>query len=162
MNKVTVESITIEKVDSLVTSRIEYLKELQPERASLESSLLESSLREYFKKKIANGEAIAVMALEEGVDGAPTPVSFGAIILKKIPGDLYCSEYLEGDVLNMYTIPRARHKGYSQIILGALIEKAKEAGVNKLSLHTTEAGEKLYRKFGFANPLYPVLELNLL
>lgn len=38
-------------------------------------------------------------------------------------------------------------------------KEAKNRGISKISLHTTKAGEKLYRKFGFKEPVYPVLEL---
>jgi ribosomal protein S18 acetylase RimI-like enzyme len=47
------------------------------------------------------------------------------------------------------------------MILERLIEEAKKRGVSKVSLHTSKDGEKLYRKFGFSEPVYPVLELCL-
>jgi len=42
-----------------------------------------------------------------------------------------------------------------------LLAEARERGISKVSLHTTKDGEKLYRKFGFSEPVYPVLELCL-
>ena len=81
------------------------------------------------------------------------------MVIKKIPGDFNKSVYLEGDILNMYTLPFARNRGVSSLILKRLIKEASERGISKISLHTTKAGEKVYRKFGFDNPVYPVLEL---
>jgi GNAT superfamily N-acetyltransferase len=61
----------------------------------------------------------------------------------------------------MYTVPSARRKGISAMILEQLLIGARLRGVSKVALHTSKDGEKLYRKFGFAEPVYPVLELNL-
>ena len=88
-------------------------------------------------------------------------LSFGAMVLKKIPGDFNQSSYLEGDILNMYTIPLARRKGISGMILDQLLAEARRRGISKVALHTSKDGEKLYRKFGFNEPVYPVLELCL-
>jgi GNAT superfamily N-acetyltransferase len=61
----------------------------------------------------------------------------------------------------MFTVPFARRKGISAMILQQLINEAKNRGISKISLHTSKDGEKLYRKFGFSEPVYPVLELCL-
>ena len=76
-------------------------------------------------------------------------------------GDFNQSSYLEGDILNMFTIPVARRNGISAIILQQLINEARNRGISKIALHTSKDGEKLYRKFGFNEPGYPVLELCL-
>ncbi|MDP2114734.1 MAG: GNAT family N-acetyltransferase, partial [Bacteroidota bacterium] len=88
-------------------------------------------------------------------------LSFGAMVLKKIPGDFNQTSYLEGDILNMYTVPFARRKGISGMILQELLNEAHNRGISKVSLHTSKEGEKLYRKLGFTEPIYPVLELRL-
>jgi len=58
-------------------------------------------------------------------------VSFGGMVIKKIPGDFNQSMYLEGDILNMYTIPAARRKGISAQILEHLITEARRRGISK-------------------------------
>lgn len=83
------------------------------------------------------------------------------MVIKSIPGDFNKSSYLEGDILNMYTIPQARRKGISAMILEHLIEEARSRGISKISLHTSKDGERLYRKYNFSEPSYPVLELCL-
>jgi GNAT superfamily N-acetyltransferase len=90
-------------------------------------------------------------------DGAA--IAFGGMVIKKIPGDFSKASYLEGDILNMYTIPEARRKGISSLILTSLLSDARKMGICKVALHTSKDGEKLYRKFGFSEPAYPVLEL---
>jgi len=81
--------------------------------------------------------------------------------LRRIPGDFNGTTYLEGDVLNMYTLHEARRQGISTLILNRLIAEAKNQGVTKLALHTTMAGEKLYRSAGFDNPMYPYMGIEI-
>ncbi|MBP1637536.1 MAG: Acetyltransferase, partial [Bacteroidetes bacterium] len=85
-------------------------------------------------------------------------VSFGGMVIKEIPGDVNRSTYLEGDILNMYTIQEARRKGISSLILENLLAEAKRMGMTKVALHTSKDGEELYRKFLFKDPTYPYLE----
>jgi GNAT superfamily N-acetyltransferase len=61
----------------------------------------------------------------------------------------------------MYTIPEARRQGISSMILSQLLTEAKAMGISKVALHTSKDGEILYRKFGFAEPIYSYLELVL-
>ncbi|MBP1671349.1 MAG: Acetyltransferase, partial [Bacteroidetes bacterium] len=115
---------------------------------------LSEELTLFFKEALAEKRFFAYMAELKG-----EILSFGAMVIKKIPGDFNQSSYLEGDILNMYTIPNVRSNGISAMILQHLIDEARNRGISKISLHTTKAGEKLYRKFGFSEPTYPVLEL---
>ena len=86
-------------------------------------------------------------------------ISYGGMIIKQVPGDFNKSSYLEGEILNMYTIPEARRQGVASQILKELLHIAKEKGLSKVSLHTSKDGEQLYRSFGFSEPEYPFLEL---
>jgi len=116
----------------------------------------QKELYNYFKEAIEQERIFAFMAELEG-----EVVSFGAMVVKKIPGDFDQAVYLEGDILNMYTVPNQRKKGFSALILKRLIDEAKNRGISKIALHTTKAGEKLYKNQGFQEPIYPVLELPL-
>lgn len=143
-----------DQVELLTRYRMAYLTELQGERPAEYQQKLSEELNRFFKEAMDDDRFFAFMAELDG-----EVVSFGAMVIKKIPGDFNQSMYLEGDILNMYTIPAARRKGISAQILEQLIAEAKRRGISKISLHTTKDGEKLYRKFGFEEPHYPVLEL---
>jgi len=105
---------------------------------------------------MGKGSFFALQAEYEG-----EVIAFGAMVIKQIPGDFNQSSYLEGDILNMYTIPSARRKGISSLVLSRLIKEARQIGISKVALHTSKDGEQLYRKFGFSDPSYPYLELGL-
>ena len=159
--QIDLANIHIRKIGSdeagLLTSyRMAYLTEMQGERTEEYQSNLKSELNQYFTEALRENRFFAFLALRN-----EEPLGFGAMVLKKIPGDMNKPSYLEGDILNMYTVPSARRKGISALILVRLLSEARKRGVSKVSLHTSTDGEKLYRKFGFSEPVYPVLELCL-
>jgi GNAT superfamily N-acetyltransferase len=155
-SKIKVREIGTNQVELLTTYRMAYLTEMQGERSEEYQIRLKNELNQYFREAIAENRCFAFLAQQDD-----EILSFGAMILKKIPGDFNRSMYLEGDILNMYTIPFARRKGISALILQELLNEARKRGISKVSLHTSKDGEKLYRKFGFSEPVYPVLELCL-
>jgi GNAT superfamily N-acetyltransferase len=156
LSKIKVREIGTDEVELLTTYRMAYLTEMQGERNEEYQICLKNELNQYFWEAIKENRFFAFLA-QQGDE----ILSFGAMVLKKIPGDFNQSMYLEGDILNMYTIPFARRKGISALILQELLNEARNRGISKVSLHTSKDGEKLYRKFGFSEPVYPVLELCL-
>lgn len=153
---INIRKITSDEISILVEYRLIYLTELQGEMSEDYSNQLKKDLFRYFERSISQGQFLAVLAEEEG-----KVVSFGGMVIKEIPGDIHKSLYLEGDILNMYTIPEARRKGISSLILERLLREAKSMGITKVALHTSHDGEKLYRKFHFAEPVYPYLERSI-
>ena len=151
--KIEIRRIDIKDVEVLTKFRLDYLEEMQGIMDKYYKEVLYSELNNHFKSEMAQDRVFAFMAVK-----GESSVSFGAMVIKKIPGDSAKPVYLEGDILNMYTIPGERRKGMSSLILQELINEAKRRGINKISLHTSKDGEKLYRKFGFSEPVYPVLE----
>jgi len=156
LSRINIREIGSNEVELLTTYRMAYLTEMQGERDEEYQQKLKSELNQYFSDALAEKRFFAFLAELNG-----EILSFGAMVLKKIPGDFNQSSYLEGDILNMYSLPFARRKGVSALILQQLLNEAMKRGVSKVSLHTSKDGEKLYRKFGFAEPIYPVLELCL-
>jgi len=150
---VIIRKIEKADLDLLVAYRMEYLTELQGERSADYKTALQKELAVFFEKEMREGRFLALVAEMGG-----KPVSFGAMVIRQIPGDFNQSSYLEADILNMFTVKDARRKGISSQILEQLIGEAKKIGISKLVLHTSKDGEILYRKFGFNNPAYPVLE----
>ena len=155
-SQVKIHRIGIPEIPVLIEYRLAYLSELQGIRDELYETQLKKDLEIYFRKSMKEGRFFSLYAELEG-----KILSFGGMVIKEIPGDSVKSSYLEGDILNMYTIPEARRQGISSIILEQLLAAAKSMGISKVALHTSKDGEILYRKFGFAEPVYPYLELLL-
>jgi GNAT superfamily N-acetyltransferase len=143
-------------IPAMTAARLNYLTEMQGERSPDYLQELQVKLQQFFVQTMKEGSFFALLAEYEGA-----VVSYGGMVLKKIPGDLNQSSYLEGDILNMYTLPEYRRKGISSLILKQLLTEAKSMGVSKVALHCSKDGEPLYRKFGFADPAYPYLEFTI-
>jgi GNAT superfamily N-acetyltransferase len=156
LQDISIKRVTICDVDEMILHRVNYLTEMQGVHDITSQEKLKAELKVFIKNGIEGNNFIALVAKYKHIT-----LSYGAIILKAIPGDFNCSSYLEGDILNMYTIPEARKQGISSLILKQLIAEAKLLGVSKLALYTSLAGEKLYRSAGFKNPEFPFLEMNL-
>lgn len=156
LSKISIRKVDSVDIDEMIRYRIDYLTEMQGERDQNIVEQLKTELTTFFNKGIANNSFVALVAEHEGFI-----VGYGGLILREIPGDFNQASYLEGDILNMYTVPKARKKGISTIILNQLINEAKSLGVSKLALHTSKDGEQLYRSVGFNKPIYPYLELEL-
>jgi len=154
LTSLEIKQIGPDEIELLTRYRMAYLTELQGGQSEEYQKKLSADLNSYFKEALAENRFFAYMAVLQG-----EILSFGAMVIKKIPGDFNQSLYLEGDILNMYTIPQARRQGISALILKQLIDEARKRGISKISLHTTKDGEKLYRMYGFSEPVYPVLEL---
>lgn len=141
-------------IAEMVDFRIKYLLELQEIKAGEKYlEILKKELSGYFVSAVAKGEFLGIVA---HIDGSIA--GYGGMVLKKIPGDLNQPFYTEADILNMYTIPEFRNLGVGKKILSELENEAQKLKVSKLSLHTSKAGEKLYRSSGFSEPVYPFLE----
>lgn len=54
-----------------------------------------------------------------------------------------------GIVLNVYTKPEYRKKGYAKKIMNMMLEDAKAENVSIIELKATEDGYSLYRSVGF-------------
>ncbi len=154
IEKLKIRLVGESDIPLMSATRIAYLTEMQGERIESYKQELQQNLQHFFTQSIKEGNFFALLAEYEG-----TVVSYGGMILKKIPGDFNQSTYLEGDILNMYTLPEYRRKGISSRILEELLKEAKTMGVSKVALHCSKDGEPLYRKYGFEDPIYPYLEL---
>jgi ribosomal protein S18 acetylase RimI-like enzyme len=154
--EVIIRRVESQDLVGMTAARIDYLTELQGERPEYYKLDLQEKLQLFFQQAMQEGSFFAFLAEVDGL-----ACSWGAMILKKIPGDFNQSSYLEGDILNMYTLPSFRRKGISSRILKRLLSEAKTMGISKVALHCSKDGEPLYRKYGFTDPVYPYLELQL-
>lgn len=56
-----------------------------------------------------------------------------------------------GTVLNVYTKPDYRKKGYAKKLITTMLEDAKAEGLSIIELKATEDGYSLYKSVGFEN-----------
>lgn len=148
-----IRKATLEDVDDLVKLRIELLREISEVDEYYMVELnddylakLADAIREYFAAKMLENEFLAWIAEDEGKIIA----SSGLVFHEKPPihGNLTGREAY---IMNMYTVPEWRSKGLATSLLKEIINFIKETNVQRIRLHATEVGKKIYEKMGFVS-----------
>ena len=62
-----------------------------------------------------------------------------------------------GYIQSMCTDERNRRQGLARLVFDRLLRWFADSGVGRVDLHTSAAGESLYRSFGFEDPVEPEL-----
>ena len=140
-----VEKANIEDVTLLTELRLAYLKEDYGELSKNDIEIISRDLPGYFKKNlnrtlfcylIREGEEIAACAFLLVVEKPMSP----AFITGRT-----------GTVLNVYTKPQYRYKGYAKEIMNKLLSDAEEKNLSVVELKATEDGYGLYQSVGFVD-----------
>ena len=121
------------------------MKEDYGELSKNDIEIISRDLPDYFKKNlnrnifcylIREGEEIAACAFLLVVEKPMSP----AVITGRT-----------GTVLNVYTKPQFRHKGYAKEIMNKLVSDAEEKKLSVVELKATEDGYGLYQSVGFVD-----------
>ncbi len=129
-----IKRLDIEDVEFFLDLRLKLFYELQEIDKNDNIENLKNSTKEHYLNGIFEENKI---------------VSIGSLCLfERIPYMENISGR-EGYILNIYTLPEYRKKGYGKQITEKLIEHSKEIGIKKLWLNASEEGKKIYLKLGF-------------
>ena len=138
-----IEKAGFADVDALTTLRLEYLIE---DNGSLEHSDAETIrnnlpgyIREHLKKDL-----FAYVIREND-----TIVSCAFLLIVMKPMSPAFIHGKTATVLNVYTLPAYRRRGYARMLMNAVIADAKESNIDVIELKATEDGYDLYRSVGF-------------
>ncbi len=135
---------TMNDIDDLVRTRIEFIKEVQNLETEFDLSSLKESLYNYFMDTISENTFIAWLALDNNRIVATSGLCFYTLppSYKNLSGKV-------AYIMNMYTIREYRNQGIAARLFQRVIEEARGLGYKKISLHATESGKPLYTKFSF-------------
>jgi GNAT superfamily N-acetyltransferase len=147
---------TDEDIPVLIDLRIDFLVELYGKEAQPDIDALKTQLFQYFSQAITNKTYYTIICASES-----EIVGVGALLVRTQPGHILFLRGRTGYIMNMYTKPPFRRRGIGQDLLGRLIDLARTLGMDKLELHASKFGEKLYRKNHFTTPKNASLELLL-
>jgi len=134
----------IRDVEVLTSLRIELLREMGNIKSGKDVPELENGIRAYFRTHIIKGDFICWVAVSGGVIAATS----GLVVMER-PPVMGNTKGLEGYIMNIYTRPESRKKGAAAGLMTMIKEHAKSAGINKLWLHATPGGRRLYEGQGF-------------
>ena len=137
-----IETAQNRDIGQLVELRLAYLDEdTGPDEAQRQK--IRESLPDYFERNL-NKNLFCYICREQG-----TIVSCAFLLLVEKPMSPSFMNGKTGTVLNVYTRPEYRKRGYAGRIMDRLIEDAKKMGLCRIDLKATEAGASLYRAKGF-------------
>jgi len=138
-----IEKAGFADVDALTTLRLEYLIEdngsLEHSDAEMIRINLPGYIREHLKKDL-----FAYVIRE---DDTIVSCAFLLIVMKPMS-----PAFINGKtatVLNVYTLPAYRRRGYARMLMNAMIADAKELNIDVIELKATADGYDLYRSVGF-------------
>ncbi len=129
----------------LVRMRIAYLREDHGSLSESDERVLRRDLPDYYRKHL-NQDLFVYMVREGG-----TIVSCAFLLVTEKPMSPSFINGKTGTVLNVYTEPSARRKGYAGAVMKALLAEAERMELSAVEPQATEDGYPLYRSVGFTD-----------
>lgn len=140
-----VENANIEDVTLLTELRLEYLKEDHGKLSKSDIEIIRRDLPDYFKKNLNQNIFCYLIREKEEIAAC----AFLLVVEKPMSPEFITGR--TGTVLNVYTKPQYRHKGYAKGIMNKLLSDAEEKNLSVVELKSTENGYHLYQSVGFAD-----------
>ena len=140
-----VDKAGLNDTNSLVQLRLDFLTEDNGSLDERDIAAIQENLPGYFLDHLDRDLFIYVIR-----DGQ-TIVSCAFLLIVEKPMSPAFINGKTGIVLNVYTLPSARRKGYAKAIMNTLLAEAEEMELAVVELKATEAGYPLYRSVGFTD-----------
>lgn len=137
-----IRKATAADIESLIQLRLLYLAEHFGDISETKTQIC-AQLKGYMDDHISR-DFIAFLAEEDsGI------IACLFLIVQEKPANPRFPNGKTGLILNVFTDKSYRRRGAASNLLGAAIDEAKRLGLSILELTATDAGELLYKKFGF-------------
>ncbi len=142
--KIIIQKAALSDLEQLMEWRMEVLREVFSIPYERDMQSLYQSNLEYYKEALSNESHVAVFAAEEG-----RMAGCGGICLyREMPSPDNPSGWC-AYLMNIYTRKEYRGKGVGQAVVQWLVRYAREKGITKIYLETSESGRLFYKKLGF-------------
>lgn len=137
------EKAAIQDISMLTDLRIAYLKEDLGTITDKDLSMIKTSLPVYYEKHLNKDLLVYVVRDEDDI----VSCAFLLIVVKPMSPSFITGK--TGTVLNVYTKPEYRYRGYAKELMTMMLEDAAAQGVSVIELKSTEDGYPLYKSVGF-------------
>lgn len=139
----TVERAGAADIDALVRLRLDYLREDRGALDDREAEALRRALPDYFREKL--DKDLFAWVIREGRE----TVACALLLVVVKPMSPAFPNGRTGVVLNVYTRPACRRRGYAREVMTALLDGARAMDLSVVELKATRDGYPLYRALGF-------------
>ena len=136
-----IEKATIKDINMLTDLRLAYLQE--DLGVITDKQLIQESLPGYYEKHLNKDLMVYVARDDEDIIAC----AFLLIVEKPMSPSFITGK--TGTVLNVYTKPEYRNKGYAKKLMTMMLEDATAQDVSVIELKSTEDGYSLYKSVGF-------------
>ena len=143
----------LEDLELLMAWRMRVLREVFSLHDGQPAGALEAENRRYYQEAVPAGLHIPCFAHMGG-----EIVGCGGLCLSR---EMPSPDNPTGKcayLMNIYTKPQFRKRGVGEAIIKWLVAQATKCGISKIYLETSEAGKRLYTKFGFI-PMLDMMKL---
>ncbi|MCM1155155.1 MAG: GNAT family N-acetyltransferase [Roseburia sp.] len=140
-----IENAGIADIDQLIELRVEYLKEDYGGLSEEDIKKIRRDLPEYFKRNLNKNIFCYLMKNKEQA------VACAFLLIIEKPMSPAFINGRTGMVLNVYTRPPYRRRGYAKMLMQKLQSDAVEKKVCVVELKSTEDGYHLYQSLGFVD-----------
>lgn len=137
------DKATLKDIGVLTDLRIAYLNEDLGVISDKNLELMQATLPSYYEKHLNKDLMVYVARDEEDI----VACAFLLIVEKPMSPSFITGK--TGTVLNVYTKPEYRKKGYAKKLMTMMLEGAKAQGLSVIELKATEDGYSLYKSVGF-------------
>lgn len=137
------EQANVTDVDELVELRVAYLTEDNGELDGDDEAAIRDGLPRYYKAHLSHD--LHAYVVREG--GRIASCAF-LIVVEKPMSPAFMSGRT-GIVLNVYTRPDCRRRGYARQVMETLLADADKLGLSVVELQATDDGYPLYLSVGF-------------
>lgn len=132
-----------EDIGQLTELRIAYITEDNGKVEEQNLEIIRHDLPDYFRRNLNNTIFGYVARNEKEI------VSCALLLVTERPASPMFITGKAGTVLNVYTKPEYRHKGYARKLMYMLLADASDMKLSNVELKATEAGYPLYKSLGF-------------
>ena len=156
MNDFSIRKMNENDKELFVSMRMAYIWDSFDDVVDHQAEKIESNLRIYFDEHINKDDLVAmVLEIDE------KPVSVALLIISKKPANPGFIDGRVGTIMNVYTIPEYRKRGFASALLNELINEAKDRKLGLVNLLATDKAYNMYKKLGFQEDEDKAMEMKL-
>ena len=109
----------------------------------------------WVREHIADGRYTGLLLEDNG-----GVVAGAGIFFADFPPHWMDPQPLRAYVLNVYTVPEARGRGYAKLLMQAVLDECTQRGVPTVVLHASPQGRPVYERLGFVTTDEMMLRLD--
>ena len=105
---------------------------------------MDATFEPWVRERLADGRYIGLLLEEDG-----RILAGAGIFLQDFPPHWMDIQPTRAYLLNFYTAPEARGRGFANQLLKLSVEECRTRGIGVVTLHASPFGRPIYEKFGF-------------